>query len=102
MTDKLKCPFCEYELQENRTTNLCCPICSLIAPTKLWQALIQSQKELKKSQMDDDTYNYIIDAMCWVLDLLDDLSNPDFDKQYQKLDKAIDKFYSWYHNNEEK
>ena len=47
MTSKLKCPFCEYELQENRTTNLCCPICGLVAPTKLWQALIQSQQQLK-------------------------------------------------------
>ena len=46
MTSKLKCPFCEYELQENRTTNLCCPICGLVAPTKLWQTLIQSQKDL--------------------------------------------------------
>lgn len=47
MTSKLKCPFCEYELQENRTTNLCCPICGLVAPTKLWQALIQSRQQLK-------------------------------------------------------
>lgn len=50
MTSKLKCPFCEYELQENITTNLCCPICGLVAPTKLWQALIQSQQDLEESQ----------------------------------------------------
>ena len=50
MTSELKCPFCEYELQENRTTNLCCPICGLVAPTKLWQALIQSQQDLEESQ----------------------------------------------------
>lgn len=47
MTSKLKCPFCEYELQENRTTNLCCPICGLVAPTKLWQALIRRTNQLK-------------------------------------------------------
>lgn len=46
--------------------------------------------------MTDDTYNYIYDAMCQCLDLLDDLSNPDYDKQYKKLDKAIEKFYNWY------
>ena len=46
MTSKLKCPFCEYELQENRTTNLCCPICGLVAPTKLWQALMQAKQDL--------------------------------------------------------
>ena len=50
MNNKLVCPFCEYELQENRTTNLCCPICGLVAPTKLWQALIQSQQDLEESQ----------------------------------------------------
>lgn len=50
--------------------------------------------------MDNDTFEYIHDAMCWALDVLDDLSNPDFDKQYQKLDKAIEKFYTWYHNNQ--
>lgn len=50
MTSKIKCPFCEYELQESRTTNLCCPICGLVAPTKLWQALIQSQQDLEESQ----------------------------------------------------
>lgn len=50
--------------------------------------------------MDNETFEYIHDAMCWVLDVLDDLSNPDFDKQYQKLDKAIGKFYTWYHNDE--
>lgn len=47
MTSKLKCPFCEYELQENRTTNLCCPICGFVAPTKLWQALIQAKQDLE-------------------------------------------------------
>ena len=47
MTSKLKCPFCGYELQENRTTNLCCPICGLVAPTKLWQALIQAKQDLE-------------------------------------------------------
>lgn len=47
MTSKLKCPFCEYELQENRTTNLCCPICGLVAPTKLWTALMQAKRDLK-------------------------------------------------------
>ena len=47
MTSKLKCPFCEYELQENRTTNLCCPICGLVAPTKLWTALIQAKQDLE-------------------------------------------------------
>ena len=49
--------------------------------------------------MTDDLYNLIYDAMCQCLDLLDDLSNPDYDRQYKKLDKAIDKFYTWYNNN---
>lgn len=57
--------------------------------------------EIAKQPMDDDTYNYIIDAMCMALDLLDDLSNPDFDKQYNKLDMAVDKFYNWYNSREE-
>lgn len=47
MTSKLKCTFCEYELQENGATNLCCPICGLVAPTKLWKALIQSTEDLR-------------------------------------------------------
>lgn len=46
--------------------------------------------------MDENTFQYIYDAMCWVLDLLDDLSNPDYDQQYRKLDKAIDLFYRWH------
>ena len=50
MTSKLKCPFCAYELQKNGLKNLCCPICGLVAPTKLWQALIQSQQDLEESQ----------------------------------------------------
>lgn len=53
-----------------------------------------------KKEMDDNTYNYIYDAMCWVLDLLDDLNNPDYDKQYHKLDIAIDKFYNWYNKKD--
>ena len=52
-----------------------------------------------RNKMDNDTFEYIHDAMCWALDVLDDLSNPDFDKQYQKLDRAIGKFYNWYHND---
>ena len=51
--------------------------------------------------MDNDTYNYIIDAMCMALNLIEDLSNPDFDKEYNKLNKAVDKFYSWYKNKGE-
>ena len=46
--------------------------------------------------MDDKTYNYVYDAMCWVLDMLDDLSIPGYEEQYHKLDTAIDKFYTWY------
>ena len=51
--------------------------------------------------MNDNTYNYILDAMCLVLDLLEDLSNPDFEKQYNKLNRAIDIFYNWYNNKGE-
>jgi hypothetical protein len=57
--------------------------------------------DITKQPMDNDTYNYIIDAMCMALNLLEDLSNPDFDKEYDKLDRAIDKFYDWYNNKGE-
>lgn len=53
-------------------------------------------KTKKGLNMDENTFQYIYDAMCWVLDLLDDLSNPDYDQQYRKLDKAIDLFYRWH------
>lgn len=80
MTSKLKCPFCEYELQENRTTNLCCPICGLVAPTKLWTALIQAKQDLEIARkaleyysdsrfgkkQDDGTYALEIDKGCGV------------------------------------
>lgn len=51
--------------------------------------------------MNSSTFAYIFDAMKQALNILDDLSNPDFEKQRKKLDKAIDKFYSWYHKGEE-
>lgn len=47
--------------------------------------------------MNSSTFECIFDAMNQALNVLDDLSNPDFEKQREKLDKAIDKFYSWYH-----
>ena len=60
---------------------------------------MKQKRKMMKNNMDDNTYNYIYDAMCGVLNLLDDLSNPDYDKKYRKLDIAIDKFYNWYNNN---
>lgn len=46
--------------------------------------------------MNDKLFNYIYDVMCQCLELLDDLSNPDYENLYMKLDSAIDKFYDWY------
>lgn len=63
--------------------------------------IVEVKEGTNERPMDDDTYNYIIDAMCMALDLLDDLSNPDFDKEYNKLDIAVDKFYNWYNTKEE-
>jgi hypothetical protein len=57
--------------------------------------------DIEKQPMDEDKYNYIIDAMCMALNLLDDLSNPDFDKEYDKLNIAVDIFYNWYNNKGE-
>jgi hypothetical protein len=57
--------------------------------------------DIAKHPMDDDTYNYIIDAMCMALNLIEYLSNPDFDKEYDKLNIAVDKFYVWYNNKGE-
>lgn len=54
MTSKLKCPFCAYELQKNGLKNLCCPICGLVAPTKLWKALIQAKQDFEKANAELD------------------------------------------------
>lgn len=47
--------------------------------------------------MDDNTYNYIYDAMNWALEYMDTVYTDDNGReQYDKLDKAIGKFYNWY------
>lgn len=51
--------------------------------------------------MNSSTFAYIIDAMNQALNVLDNLSNPDFEAEREKLDKAIDKFYTWYHKRGE-
>lgn len=48
--------------------------------------------------MNEKLYDLIYDALCQASDILEDLSNPDFDKQYNKINKAIDKLYEWYNN----
>lgn len=57
--------------------------------------------DIVKQPMDYNMFECIISAMSQALCTLDDLSNPDFDMQRKKLDKAIDRFYSWYHDKEE-
>lgn len=52
--------------------------------------------ELVKQPMDYDMFEDILSAMSQALNVLDDLSNPDFDMHRRKLDKAIDRFYSWF------
>lgn len=39
----MKCPFCDYELQEHRG-NLSCPLCKKILSREIWQALIDGKK----------------------------------------------------------
>lgn len=53
--------------------------------------------------MTDELYNYIYDAMCWMLEYMDDISdkiNPYIEDkgiaQYDKLDKAAGRFQRWY------
>lgn len=55
------------------------------------------KNRLRRKKMNSSTFAYIFDAMNQALNILDDLSNPDFERQRKKLDKAIDEFYSWYH-----
>lgn len=47
--------------------------------------------------MSNELFDYIYDAMCWVLEMLDDM---DLDEkhieQYDKLNKAAGKFLDWY------
>jgi hypothetical protein len=46
--------------------------------------------------MSNQLFEYIHSAMCTALNVLDDLSNDDYNAEYNKLDSAIDKFYTWY------
>lgn len=46
--------------------------------------------------MDENIYDYIIDAMNRALSALDSLQIPDFNEQQNQLDRAIDLFYDWY------
>lgn len=46
--------------------------------------------------MDENIYDYIIDAMNGALSALDSLQIPDFNEQQNQLDRAIDLFYDWY------
>ena len=65
MTSKLKCPFCAYELQKNGLKNLCCPICGLVAPTKLWQALIQAKQDLEIARKALEEIKKVCDGCRW-------------------------------------
>jgi hypothetical protein len=50
-------------------------------------------------KMSDDLFNYIYDAMCWALEYMDEVYSDDKGrKQYEKLDRAVGKFYNWYNN----
>ncbi len=56
--------------------------------------------------MTNELYNYIYDAMCWMLEYMDDISdkiNPYVEDkgiaQYDKLDKAAGRFQKWYEEN---
>lgn len=60
MTDKLKCPFCQQELKEIYCNGICVGLAcknvdcletkSTLGNKALWQALMQSQKDLEKSE----------------------------------------------------
>ena len=54
--------------------------------------------------MDDETYNYIYDALCWAMDLMEDLQLVDsrYQDRYDKLNKAAGKLYEWYNNKTNK
>lgn len=49
MTSKLKCPFCQQELGVILCDpdDIICPKCRLCGTESLWQALIQSQRDLQ-------------------------------------------------------
>jgi hypothetical protein len=51
--------------------------------------------------MNDRLYNYIYDAMNWVLEYMDDECT-NCREQYEKLDKAIGKFQNWYEESSKK
>lgn len=51
----------------------------------------------KGNKMTNELYDYIYDAMCWVLEMMDDIKlDPKYIERYDKLDKAIGKFQKWY------
>lgn len=50
MASKLKCPFCQQDLGIiiSDLEDFICPECGMWGSKQLWQALIQSQKDLEK------------------------------------------------------
>lgn len=50
--------------------------------------------------MDDELYKKVYKAMCDAWAVLDSANNPDFEREYKQLDKAIDDFYFWYNKKE--
>lgn len=55
-------------------------------------------KEIKKKTMvlDHQTYDYVYEAMCEAYSLLEDIDNPDYNRERAKLGMAIDALYDWY------
>lgn len=62
--------------------------------TAIYSAM--NNNRTKGLAMDENIYDYIIDAMNGALSALDSLQIPDFNEQQNQLDRAIDLFYDWY------
>ena len=46
--------------------------------------------------MNEDLYQYIYDAMNWALEVLEAIDDPNYNRQYEKLDRAIGLFDDWH------
>ena len=58
--------------------------------------LLAKEIENKAMILDHQTYDYVYEAMCEAYSLLEDIDNPDYNREQAKLGMAIDALYDWY------
>lgn len=103
MTNKLKCPFCNGELERvySRPFQLICGKCGSLGTDELWQELIRTRKALEQSEiccaewekqaLDYKAENIALSgdlertrkALSIAVDALNEITNNDYDADWQ-------------------